>query len=162
MRIHLKANARHRSVVVVLAPCALFAGNRRGLTPNALSSVPAPFVKTLPQKLRTGPAEMHPFLSPTGLRQRWGPHSVLRFRQNINVDPAEFFGSGSAHWKNILYARGQMPRRDTLLESPAARRRRMCDRALRFFTSNPRGVVLFRGATLSPPSDSFSSPYAAE
>ena len=32
-----------------------------------------PFVKTLPQKLRTGPAEMHPFLLPTRLRHRCDP-----------------------------------------------------------------------------------------
>jgi len=48
-----------------------------GTRPNRLGNrVSRPFVKTLPQKLRTRPAKMHPFLFPAPLRHR-GNAAVL-------------------------------------------------------------------------------------
>src|SRR5215469_12053275 len=65
----------HRGMVV-LAALALLpvigAGPRR-----LRNRVSCPFVKTLPQKLGTGPAEMHPFLLPTRLRHGCDPAVFL-------------------------------------------------------------------------------------
>jgi hypothetical protein len=52
-------------VVLALAPLLLVVDSR---PPRVRNGVTRPFVKTLPQKLGTGPAEMNPFLFPTPLR----------------------------------------------------------------------------------------------
>src|SRR5215472_17617920 len=51
-----------------------------GTSPRRLRNrVTGPFMKTLPQKLRTRPAEMHPFSFPTPLRHRRDPTVGLQF-----------------------------------------------------------------------------------
>jgi len=64
--------------VVVLALIALLLVIRPG--PGRLRNrVTGPFVKALPQKLRTCPAEMHPFPFPAPLRHRRDPTVGLQF-----------------------------------------------------------------------------------
>src|SRR5215469_16522805 len=51
-----------------------------GSSPRRLRNrVTGPFVKTLPQKLRTGPAEMHPLAFPDPLRHWRDPAVGLQF-----------------------------------------------------------------------------------
>src|SRR5215813_3782114 len=69
---------RSHHCVVVAAPISLLL--IVGPSPDRLRNrVTGPFVKTLPQKLRTRPAEMHPFAFATPLRHRCDPAVGLQF-----------------------------------------------------------------------------------
>jgi hypothetical protein len=67
----------HRCVVIAVPISLLLVV---GSSPPGLRNrVTGPFVKTLPQKLRTGPAEMYPFPFPTLLPHRCDPAVSLHF-----------------------------------------------------------------------------------
>jgi hypothetical protein len=61
--------------------------------PGLRNRVTGPFVKTLPQKLRTGPAEMYPFPFPTLLLHRCDPAVSLHFVGTAITIPLRAKGS---------------------------------------------------------------------
>jgi hypothetical protein len=75
MRIHLKVKPPYRGVVFLATLArSLVVGTRPSRLPNRVSR---PFVKTLPQKFRTRPAEVYPFPLAAPLRYRSDPAVLL-------------------------------------------------------------------------------------